>query len=59
MDKELEEQRKILDEIAENCMKANRRFSECPAMLRQAEVVDKLVVEEHKLLKMLEEYEED
>ena len=51
---ELEIERAKLENYVEECMKSNRHLADDPKVLQQNEVVDRLVVQEHKLREMLE-----
>lgn len=54
-EKQLNKERAELDRLAEESLRAGRNLSEKPEVLRQARVVDCLVLKEIELQKMLEE----
>lgn len=54
----LDRERAILDRLAEESLRAGISLSDQPEVLRQARVVDALVLKEVELQKMLENCEE-
>lgn len=56
-ERELEKERRILDDIAEGALKQGKNLGQSPEAMRQSDVVGKLVLEELELRKMLAEYD--
>jgi len=54
---QLNKERAELDRLAEESLRAGESLSDSPEVLKQARVVDGLVLKEMELQKMLEEYE--
>jgi len=54
----LEEERRLLEWLAEECMRAGKNFSEDPILMEQSEKVDQTIVSLHDLQDMLEEAED-
>ena len=56
--KKLEEERAILNKLAQECLNAGKSISNEPRLFNQARIVDDLVINDEKLGKVLEEIDE-